>query len=110
MIPSPPAYVAGTITLPAGQVSDLLALIHTQLDPDCSGAGTEVQIIGGTGTIFVGAYSKIGGPLSSNNWGYQLTPGDKRVYRSSYPGNNCLVGDIQVMAATLSQLHVEILF
>ncbi len=106
----PAGYVAGTITISAGQANSpqqLLALIQAQLDPNCPGAGQEVTIQAESLTVYVGRTNKVG-DLSNTNYGYQLTAGSSRTYRAtSLPGAWSPVGDLQVYMAA-GTFHVEV--
>lgn len=104
-IPAP--YVAGTVHVPAGEVWSLLYLIQKQLSLNCPGTSAEFALTPGEGTIFVGAASSIGGKLTEDNYAYKLEEGDDpRIYRSSFPGNNTPVGEIQVLGS--GSVHVEV--
>jgi hypothetical protein len=108
---TPPAYVAGRVTLTAGQVTNLLALVQAQLEPNCPGAAVEVAVTADAnngGNVVVGAASRLGGPLSASNWGFALLPGDVRVYQSNFPGSSTPLGAIQVLATGAATLHVEV--
>ena len=107
----PVPYVAGRLTLTANVVGDLLTLIADQLEWNCPGAPVELALTADTsngGPIYMGAASRLGGPLSATNWGYVLLPGDMRVYQSTYPGSNTPLGRLQVLAASQAFLHVEV--
>lgn len=108
----PAAYVAGAISVPAGVVSNVLTLIQAQLAPNCPGTAVEFQIgpdPGNSGSVSVGAFSQLNGPLSATNYAYRLTPtGLPRIYRSTYPGSSTPIGDLQVWAAAAAVLHVEV--
>jgi len=107
----PVPYVAGRITLVANQVASLLTLIQQHLEAGCPGAAVEVALTadaGNAGNVYLGAYSHLGGPLTATNWGYELKPGDVRVYRSTYPGSSTPLGALQVLAASAAHLHVEV--
>ena len=114
----PAGYVAGKITISAGNAGTplpLLSLIQAQLDSNCPGAGQEVTIQADTsGAVYVGRASTLGGALSTSNYGYVLDPGTStvagasRTYRSSFPGNNSPVGDLQVLMAAAGTFHVEV--
>ena len=113
MSPSIPApYVGGTISLDAGVVSGLLNLIQKDLAKNCPGSCTELQLwadANNFGSIMVGSYSQLAGPLSATNYAYKLTPtSGPRVYRSTYPGQSVPLGDLQVLAASAATLHVEV--
>lgn len=113
MTPSVPApYVGGTITLAPGVVTNLLDLIQNNLQRNCPGSATELQLwadASNFGAINVGSYSQLGGALSVDNYAYQLTPASgPRIYRSTYPGSSVPIGDLQVMAASAAKLHVEV--
>lgn len=104
----PTSYVGGTVLVPAGQPASLLLLIQLQLDPNCPGTSAEFSL-STEDDIFVGASSKIGGPLSATNFAYQLTPDNSpRTYRSTYPGNNTPIGELQVFASGGGSLNVEV--
>lgn len=116
MTPSPTiptAYVAGTITLPANTVSNVLALIQAQLAPNCPGTAVEFQIAAdaaNTAPVQAGARSRLGGPLSATNWAYELEAGSTaRGYRSAYPGTNTPLGELQVFSTAVAVLHVEVI-
>src|SRR5215467_3672210 len=108
----PASYVAGRVTLEAGKVENLLELIQKQLAANCPGSATELSLwagAGNTGSISVGAVSFIGGPLTSTNCAYRLTPSSApRVYRSTFPGNSTPLGELQVLATSAAVLHVEV--
>lgn len=113
MIPSIPApYVGGSIDLVPGVVSNLLELIQNKLQKNCPGSATELQLwadSGNFGSIIVGSYSQIGGPVTATNYAYKLTPtSGPRIYRSTYPGSSVPIGDLQVLAASAATLHVEV--
>jgi hypothetical protein len=105
-IPAP--YVPGTIEVPAGGPWSLLYLIQKQLSPNCPGTSAEFSLSADS-DIFVGGASSLGGPLSETNYAYLLTADSPpRIYRSSFPGNNTPVGEIQVLAPGGGSLHVEV--
>jgi len=107
---TPAAYVAGTLALLPNAVANLLQLIQIQLDPNCPGGPREVQIIVGSGgNVYVGAYSKIAGPLSNTNYAYSLSAGAIRVYRSAYPGANVPLANLQVLADSAAVLNIEVI-
>lgn len=113
MTPSIPApYVGGTIELEAGVVGNLLQLIQTQLQRNCPGSATELQLWADPtnfGSISVGSASQLGGPLTATNCAYRLTPtSGPRLYRSTYPGASIPLGDLQVRATGAARLHVEV--
>lgn len=115
MIPTPsipPSYVPGTITIPAGVVSNLLTLIQQQLFSNCPGTAVELRIWASPsniGSITVGGATQLNGPLSQDNYSYKLTPtGPDRTYRSTYPGSSVPIGDIQLLAASEQKLHIEV--
>lgn len=113
MTPSIPApYVSGVIDLDPGVVQNLLDLIQNKLQKNCPGSATELQLwadASNFGSISVGAYSQLGGPLTATNCAYTLTPtGGPRIYRSTYPGSSVPIGDLQVLAASAAKLHVEV--
>lgn len=104
----PTSYVGGTVLVPAGQPASLLLLIQLQLDPNCPGTSAEFSL-STEDDIFVGAPSKIGGPLSATNFAYQLTAGNSpRIYRSTFPGNNTPIGELEVFASGGGSLNVEV--
>lgn len=115
----PAGYVAGTITISAGQANvpqQLLALIQAQLDPNCPGAGQEVTLQTDTsGALFVGEQNSAG-PLSTTNYGYVLDKsqvagylaGASRTYRTTFPGTHSPVGDLMVLMAAAGTFHVEV--
>jgi hypothetical protein len=112
----PAGYVAGTITLGDSAPHQLLALIQAQLDANCPGAGQEVTIqADGSGPVYVGRQTTLGGVLSTSNYGYVLdkantgfVAGASRTYRSSFPGNNSPVGDLMVLMSGGGTFHVEV--
>jgi hypothetical protein len=108
----PSGYVAGTITISAGQAGvpqQLLALIQAQLDANAAGAGYEVTLqTDSSGALYVGRQSTLGGALSSTNYGYQLpSGGSSRTYRSGFPGAHSPVGDLMVLMTATGTFHVE---
>lgn len=108
----PAGYVAGTITIGAGQAGtpqQLLALIQAQLDANCPGAGYEVTIqTDATGILYVGRTNLVG-DLSASNYGYALPLGGaSRTYRSGFPGSHSSVGDLMVFMASAGTFHVEL--
>ena len=114
----PAGYVAGTITISAGQANvpqQLLALIQAQLDPNCPGAGQEVTLQTDTsGALYVGEQNSTG-PLSTTNYGYVLDKGQtgfvagaSRTYRTTFPGTHSPVGDLMVLMAASGTFHVEV--
>lgn len=108
----PASYVAGSVTLPAGQVANLLDLIQQQLAPNCPGSATEFLIAAdasNAGSVTVGAASALNGPLSPTNYAYKLTANSApRIYRSTYPGSSTPIGELQVLATNQAVLHVEV--
>jgi hypothetical protein len=104
----PAGYVGGMITLSDSNPQQLLALIQAQLDPNCPGAGAEINLQAGSGTLFVGRSSPIAGELSPTNFGYQLFAGDSRTYRTSFPGNHSPVGDLEVLMVGGGTFSVEV--
>jgi len=107
----PVPYVAGRVELEANTVANLLVLIQGQLELDCPGAAVEVALTAdaaNSGSVYLGAYSHLGGPLTASNWGYELKPGDVRVYQSTYPGSSTPLGALQVLAASQAVVHVEV--
>ena len=108
----PTGYIAGTITISAGQANapqQLLALIQAQLDGNCPGAGYEVNLqADSSGALYVGRQSTIAGALSTTNYGYVLPVGASRTYRSGFPGSHSPVGDLQVLMAAAGTFHVEV--
>ena len=107
----PSGYVAGTITISAGQANvpqQLLALIQAQLDLNCPGAGQEVTIQATSASLYVGRESPLAGPLSSSNYGYVLVAGASRTYRTTFPGAHSPVGDLQVLMTATGTFQVEV--
>jgi hypothetical protein len=109
----PVPYLAGTLSLTANAVANLLTLIQAQLATNCPGSVVELLIspdAANTGAVLVGAYSQIAGALSATNYGYSLAATSApRLYQATYPGNTISLGDIQVLSAAAAKLHVEIL-
>lgn len=104
----PPAYVAGSIVCPPNQPTNLLALIQQQLQPNCPGSAHEL-VISADESVLVGSASAIGGALTAANFAYELAPGGQpRIYRSSFPGSSCPLGDLQLFAAAAATVHVEV--
>ena len=103
----PAAYVGGSVFAPAGEATSLLLLIQMQLSPNCPGTSAEFSLSADS-SVFVGAASQIGGPLTATNYAFQLASGDPpRIYRSTYPGNNTPIGELQVLAPGGAWLHIE---
>jgi hypothetical protein len=114
----PSGYVAGTITISAGQAGtpqQLLSLIQAQLDPNCPGAGHEIQLqADSSGALYIGR-ANAAGPLSTTNYGYvldkaqsPLVAGASRIYRTSFPGAHSPVGDLMVLMSATGTFHVEV--
>ena len=58
-------------------MASLLALIQSQLSPNCPGTAVEFLIAADPangGPVLVGGASSIGGPLTETNYAYELTP------------------------------------
>jgi hypothetical protein len=105
-IPSiPPGYVGGTIVVPAGSPQNILLLIQQQLQPNCPGTCVQFRLEADS-DMYVGAASFYGGPLSADNFAYELVPGTPRIYQSAFPGSSTPIGDLQVLGS--GALHVEI--
>ena len=96
--PMNPKNTAGSVTVTGGAAVNLLDLIRAQLDTDCIGTGQEVNIQADSGieqpNVYIGRESPLGGDVSASNYGYVLTAGSSRTYRSSYPGNESPVAEI----------------
>jgi hypothetical protein len=106
----PPPYVAGTVVIPHAKPSNLLLMIQQQLQPNCPGTCVQFRI-SADASLFVGTASILGGPLSEENFGYVLLPGEKVMYASITPGYTPPLGDIQVLTTSgTADLHVEVLF
>ncbi len=106
----PSGYVAGTITISAGQANtpqNLFDLIRTQLDANCPGTGTEVQLQATGASLYIGRANLIGA-LSTTNYGYLLTAGSSRIYRSGVTGSHSPVGDLQVLLQSSGTFQVEV--
>jgi hypothetical protein len=114
----PAGYVAGTITISAGQANvpqNLLTLIQAQLDANCPGAGQEVTIQTDTsGAVYVGEPNLIGA-LSTSNYGYVLDKaqsgfvgGASRTYRTAFPGSHSPVGSLNVLMTSSGTFHVVV--
>lgn len=107
----PTAYVAGTITVPAGKAVGVLQLIQQQLNPNCPGTSVEFRIeadAGNVAPVFIGQGSP-DQPVSCDNYGGQLAPmGGRRKYRASYPGSGTPQGEMQVFSEAPAKLHVEV--
>ena len=109
---TPSTYVAGTVTISAGQANapqQLLALVQAQLDANAIGVSYEVTLqTDGSGILYVGRQNLVG-PLSTANYGYQLpSGGTSRTYRSGSPGSHSSIGDLQVLMSTAGTFHIEI--
>ena len=103
-----PSYIAGTITLAPGVVTDLLTVIIAQLEPNCPGAALMVNIQSDTDNVYIGRWNQLKGALSASNYGYKLDA-DGNSYRSSAgAGNSASVADIHLLCAGEAVLHVEI--
>lgn len=107
----PTAYVAGTITVPAGKPVGVLQLIQQQLNPNCPGTSVEFRIqadASNVAPVFIGQGTP-GNPVSCSNNGGSLTPmGPYRKYRASYPGSGTPQGEMQVFSEAPAKLHVEV--
>lgn len=106
-----PAYTAGTISISAGKVSNLLAVIQAQLEPNQSGGALGITITAdqaNAGTVYVGAASTLGGPLSAVNYGYALNPTGQSYRNTPGAGFAAPVGQIQLLSPQSAILHVEI--
>lgn len=113
------SMVSGTLTLATANTPyNLLTLIQAQLDPNCPGAGYEVNIqADSTGPVYVGRPNPVVGALSTSNYGYVLDKaqsgfvgGSARTYRSSFPGSHSPIGDLWVMGtAANTTIHVEVM-
>lgn len=107
----PASFVAGRLSLVSNQVASLLELVQSQLEPGCPGACVELALTADAmngGSVYIGAPSRLAGSLSATNWGYELLPGDVRVYQSSFPGSSTPLGALQVLASGQAYLHVEV--
>jgi len=112
-------YVAGVVNLADHTVAyNLLALIQAQIDANANGAAYELQLQSdATGSVYIGSAKNLVGVLSTTNYGYvlpiaaagpPLVPSTK-VYRSSFPGSHCPLGDIWILgSADNTKLHVEL--
>lgn len=106
-----PAYTAGTITILAGVVSNLLAVIQAQLEPNQSGGALGITLTadqGNGGTVYVGAASTLGGALTATNYGYSLSPTGSGYRNTPGAGFSAPVGQIQLYSPSNATLHVEI--
>ena len=103
-----PGYVAGTLTLSAGAVTNLLDLIKAQLEPNCPGAAIMVNLTSDTDLVYVGASSRIAGALSATNYGYLLASGGSVYKCSAGAGNSAPIANIQLLCAAGATLHVEV--
>lgn len=112
----PSGYIAGTITLSDSNPHQLLALIQAQLDPNCPGAGQEINLqADASGAVYVGEQNLIG-VLSTSNYGYvldkaqgALLAGASRTYRSGFPGHGSPIGTLQVLMNGGGTFHVEVI-
>jgi len=105
-----PAYVAGTLTVPAGVPTNLLALIQASLEPNYNGAALGVTIqadAANSDNVYVGAASHSGGALSATNYGYVLSASGSAYRSSAGAGFSAPVGQIQVFAVAQQTIHVE---
>lgn len=106
-----PAYTAGTITITGGVVTNLLAAIQAQLEPNQSGAALGITLTAdqsNAGIVYVGAASTLGGPLTSTNYGYSLNPTGSSYRNTPGAGFSAPVGQIQLLSPSNATLHVEI--
>lgn len=109
-----PEYIAGTITISGGQigvVQNLLALIIAQLEPNCRGAGLFVNLQAdpaNTTDVLIGCATKLGGALSTTNFGFALTAGDQSYRNTSGGGISAPIGCLQILSAAAASVHVEI--
>lgn len=110
MLPPRPSvpipYFAGTISVPAGKVMGVLALIW-EVCPNVPGTSVEFRISGDPSNeapVFIGS-----GDVSCDNYGGILTPmGEERRYRGTYPGHGTPQGVMQVYSEAPAKLHVEV--
>lgn len=117
----PSSYVAGTITISAGQAGtpqQLLALIQAQLDANCPGVAYILTIqADASNPVYIGRQTPLGGALSTTNYGVlldkaqsPLLAGANKVYQSAFPGSHAPIGDIQVlMSGAGNTFHVEVI-
>ena len=103
-----PSYIAGTITLSGGVVSNLLDLVKAQLEPNCPGAALMVTLTSDTDNVYVGRYNQIAGALAATNYGYLLMSGGSAYKSSAGAGNSAPIADIQLLCAAGATLHIEI--
>ena len=109
-VPTP--YVAGTISLAAGQTAGVLQLIWEQLNPNCPGTSVEFRISAdpsNVAPVLLGQSVPGSDPLSCTNYGAMLTPlGEERRYRGTYPGHGTPQGVMQVFSEAPAKLHIEV--
>lgn len=111
----PSGYIGGSLTLSAGVSAYLLALIQAQLDPHCPGAAMEVNLFSdstnsSSDTVKVGSVQVTdGADVDDTHFGYALSPGGSRNYRTSYPGASSPVARLKVYCKSSAKLHVEII-
>lgn len=105
-------YVAGSVTVPSGVVSNLLVLIRDQVQSNTPGSAAELRLEPGPANgvpIYFGVAGDLAGPLSATNYGFQLAAtSPSRVYQSTFPGSPTPLGLLQVFATATALLHVEV--
>lgn len=115
----PPSFIAGTITISAGQAGtsqQLSALVQTQLDPNAQGSARHLRITtDSSGALYIGHPSPKGGVLSTSNYGVLLAAAsgvtaqpNSVVYDSNFPGAQVTLDDIWVLMTGAFTFHVEI--
>jgi hypothetical protein len=86
--------------------------VQDQLQENTPGTAVEFQVAAdaaNTSSVYAGAASYRGGPVSATNWAYQLTPGGAaRGYRAAFPGTNTPLGQLQLFSPATAVLHVEV--
>lgn len=116
----PPSFMAGTITISAGQANtplQLSALVQAQLDPNVPGSARNVVITSDSSQpVYIGHPSPKLGALSTTNYGRLLAAasgataqGNSAVYSSQFPGSQATLDDIWVLLPGAGTFHVEIL-
>jgi len=113
----PKGYVAGTITISAGQAGtpqSLLALVQAQLDPNVNVNPYRVWVQSDTsGNLYLGSQTNLVGNLSASNYGVFLPTATAtftpfREYESVFPGANATFGDLYVFMSSSGTFHVEV--
>jgi hypothetical protein len=111
----PTGFVAGTITISAGQAGtpqNLLTLVAAQLDANVSRTPYYIRIeADSSGVVYIGAPSPLLGALATTNYGRLLatgSPGGNAVFESYFPGAQPSGQQLSVLMSGSGTFHVEI--